>query len=175
MTSTELGYLSGVTSNIQDQLNGKALSGHDHTVIMDANHIDNYKLGISWSSSVSNPDWLCCFDSVLDGYDKSYSAVIRAISPTDMRNKINAAYIDHSHSILLDFTNPVNYKGAFDWGAPEDTWPTWIATYTNPEDGICKVRAIKPEILLKRLISDHYGSSLPSSGDSGQIFFLKST
>ena len=25
MTSTELGYLSGVTSNIQDQLNGKAL------------------------------------------------------------------------------------------------------------------------------------------------------
>ena len=31
MTSTELGYLSGVTSNIQDQLNGKALSTHDHT------------------------------------------------------------------------------------------------------------------------------------------------
>ena len=30
MTSTELGYLSGVTSNIQDQLNGKALSTHDH-------------------------------------------------------------------------------------------------------------------------------------------------
>ena len=30
VTSTELGYLSGVTSNIQDQLNGKALSGHDH-------------------------------------------------------------------------------------------------------------------------------------------------
>ena len=30
MTPTELGYLSGVTSNIQDQLNGKALSGHTH-------------------------------------------------------------------------------------------------------------------------------------------------
>ena len=30
MISTELGYLSGVTSNIQDQLNGKALSGHSH-------------------------------------------------------------------------------------------------------------------------------------------------
>ena len=30
VTSTELGYLSGVTSNIQDQLNGKALSSHDH-------------------------------------------------------------------------------------------------------------------------------------------------
>ena len=29
MTSTELGYLSGVTSNIQDQLNGKALSSHE--------------------------------------------------------------------------------------------------------------------------------------------------
>ena len=33
MTSTELGYLSGVTSNIQDQLNGKALSSHDHDSI----------------------------------------------------------------------------------------------------------------------------------------------
>ena len=31
VTSTELGYLDGVTSNIQNQLNGKAASSHTHT------------------------------------------------------------------------------------------------------------------------------------------------
>lgn len=30
VTSTELGYLDGVTSNVQSQLNGKAASGHTH-------------------------------------------------------------------------------------------------------------------------------------------------
>lgn len=30
ITSTELGYLDGVTANIQSQLNGKAASGHNH-------------------------------------------------------------------------------------------------------------------------------------------------
>lgn len=33
ITSTELNYLDGVTSNIQTQLNGKALSSHSHTNI----------------------------------------------------------------------------------------------------------------------------------------------
>ena len=33
VTSTELGYLDGVTSNIQTQLNGKAPSSHTHTSI----------------------------------------------------------------------------------------------------------------------------------------------
>lgn len=34
VTSTELGYLDGVTSNIQTQLNGKSLSSHMHTQLV---------------------------------------------------------------------------------------------------------------------------------------------
>ena len=33
VTSTELGYLDGVTSNVQTQLNGKAASSHNHTTL----------------------------------------------------------------------------------------------------------------------------------------------
>ena len=33
VTATELGYLDGVTSGIQNQLNGKAASGHAHTAV----------------------------------------------------------------------------------------------------------------------------------------------
>ena len=32
VSSTELGYLDGVTSNVQTQLNGKAASSHTHTI-----------------------------------------------------------------------------------------------------------------------------------------------
>lgn len=33
VTATELGYLDGVTSNVQTQLNGKAASGHTHSYL----------------------------------------------------------------------------------------------------------------------------------------------
>lgn len=33
VTATELGYLDGVTSNVQTQLNGKASSGHTHSYL----------------------------------------------------------------------------------------------------------------------------------------------
>lgn len=44
VTSTELGYLDGVTSNVQTQLNGKAASSHTHS----------YKLN---GNSTTNPSW----------------------------------------------------------------------------------------------------------------------
>ena len=44
VTSTELGYLDGVKSNVQTQLNGKAASSHTHS----------YKLN---GSSTTNPSW----------------------------------------------------------------------------------------------------------------------
>ena len=37
VTATELGYLDGVTSNVQTQLNGKASSGHTHTIAQISN------------------------------------------------------------------------------------------------------------------------------------------
>lgn len=38
VTSTELGYLDGVTSNIQTQLDGKAASGHSHSEYASSSH-----------------------------------------------------------------------------------------------------------------------------------------
>lgn len=54
VTSTELGYLDGVTSNIQTQLNGKAASSHTHTVA----NISN--LGSNWATALTTakPNWI---------------------------------------------------------------------------------------------------------------------
>lgn len=48
VTSTELGYLDGVTSNIQTQLNGKAASSHTHTISQISN------LASSWDDVLIN-------------------------------------------------------------------------------------------------------------------------
>lgn len=48
ITSTELGYLDGVTSNIQTQLNGKAASSHTHTISQISN------LASSWDDVLIN-------------------------------------------------------------------------------------------------------------------------
>ena len=54
VTSTELGYLDGVTSNVQTQLNGKAASSHTHTV----SNISN--LGSNWATALTaaKPNWI---------------------------------------------------------------------------------------------------------------------
>lgn len=56
-TVTELNYVDGVTSNIQTQLNGKALSEHNHTVVN----------GVTpdWSGSIAyaDTDWLAAWTS----------------------------------------------------------------------------------------------------------------
>ena len=54
VTSTELGYLDGVTSNVQTQLNGKAASSHTHTVA----NISN--LGSNWATALTaaKPNWI---------------------------------------------------------------------------------------------------------------------
>ena len=49
VTSTELGYLDGVTSNVQTQLDGKAASSHTHNVL--SVQSDNYKQGTDLPST----------------------------------------------------------------------------------------------------------------------------
>ena len=55
VTTTELGYLSGVTSAIQTQLSGKANSSHTHTVsdITDLEVISNAEIDTMFTSSNS--------------------------------------------------------------------------------------------------------------------------
>ena len=58
MTSTELGYLSGVTSNIQDQLNGKALSSHSHDAIDSFVVIKGDNENTNWASAAGTDGWV---------------------------------------------------------------------------------------------------------------------
>lgn len=55
VTATELGYLSGVTSAIQTQINSKANSSHTHTVsdITDLEDISNLEIDAMFTSSNS--------------------------------------------------------------------------------------------------------------------------
>ena len=57
ITSTELGYLDGVTSNIQTQLNSKASSGHNHSGLSYGGmELEFDSTGIQLSKTVQNSD-----------------------------------------------------------------------------------------------------------------------
>ena len=69
---TELGYLDGVTSNVQTQLNGKAASSHSH----DGTYTRIYNLGIQAFGGNQNGITTAQFLTLLNGYgafsDKSW-------------------------------------------------------------------------------------------------------
>ena len=64
ITSTELGYLDGVTSNVQTQLNGKAASSHSHSYLPLSGGNINGGITVSMKSSfngdlVANKEFIC--------------------------------------------------------------------------------------------------------------------
>lgn len=64
ITTTQLGYLSGVTSNIQTQLNGKAASSHSHSYLPLSGGNINGGITVSMKSSfngdlVANKEFIC--------------------------------------------------------------------------------------------------------------------
>lgn len=58
VTSTELGYLDGVTSAIQTQLDGKATSGHTHSSYVNQNAFSNVTVGTTTIAADSVTDTL---------------------------------------------------------------------------------------------------------------------
>lgn len=58
VTSTELGYLDGVTSAIQTQLDGKAASGHEHSAYVNQNAFGKVTVGSTTITADSATDTL---------------------------------------------------------------------------------------------------------------------
>ena len=132
MTSTELGYLSGVTSNIQDQLNGKALSSHSH----DAWHFSDID---TLNNTIFSGPFVCWFYQHFGETSASYWYGYR--TSFDINSAYDEVYILANPSFRL-YRNKVG-----------GVWSSW---YENINLIWC-------------------GSSLPSSGSSSQLFFLKSS
>lgn len=88
VTSTEASYLSGVTSGIQKQLNGKAATGHSHSAAQIAGLTAKRALVSDGSGVVSTSN----ITDVELGYLDGVSSNIQ----TQLNNKAN---IDHTHEI----------------------------------------------------------------------------
>ena len=129
VTSTELGYLSGVTSNIQDQLNGKVNVN---------NHFNTYNNSIT--SYPSTP------------------GLYRTVG-TNIFSSLNYGQANYGVLVILQAIYAIHiyldcYGNIF-WGYSGDTFQEPSTWYSHK--------------------SVHYGTSLPSSGSTGCVFFLKST
>lgn len=69
VTSTELGYLDGVTSNVQTQLNGKAPSSHTNNTTLHITSAERTK----WNAKVAYPNY-SSFTEILNTNDSLYTA-----------------------------------------------------------------------------------------------------
>lgn len=84
ITSTELGYLDGVTSNIQTQLNGKAASSHSHSYLPLSGGSINGGITVSMKSSfngdlVANKEFICASRVTITGTNYPH---VRTTDPT---------------------------------------------------------------------------------------------
>ena len=144
VTSTELGYLSGVTSNIQDQLNGKALSSHDH-----------YRI----SSYARDAELL--HDSTL--LDRSAFSVL--LASTNYADTYDDGFVCHfgwdSH--------PGWWDAQMFICVPSSKCPQLQlrSSVNTPEFGAWRT------LLSDVPHSTFYGSSFPDSPVSGQLYFLR--
>jgi hypothetical protein len=100
VTSTELGYLDGVTSSIQTQLNGKAATSHNHAATqITSGVLDTARLG-SGTPSVStflrgDGSW-----ASLPGGSATWGAITGTLSDqTDLQTALNGkAASSHTHA-----------------------------------------------------------------------------
>ena len=88
ITSTELGYLDGVTSNIQTQLNGKAASGHGHKATQISGLTKHRAL-------ISNGSGVISF-SAITSTELGYLDGVTSNIQTQLNNK---ASLKHTHEI----------------------------------------------------------------------------
>ena len=197
MTSTELGYLSGVTSNIQDQLNGKVnigayadlraidfIGASDHGGYIDFHY--NQSSENFTSRIIEDEEGIIDFrssDVELNGI--SIASTLR----TSERAIDMTSYCDIPSTFSVAFsasqcTNDKPYEDGFvnvyrwdtgNWDAqlfiacPADKI-TQVQVRSEGQDGIFGA--------WRTLLSDvphstFYGSSFPGSPVSGQLYFLK--
>ena len=102
VTSTELGYLDGVTSAIQTQLNGKAASSHTHSIanvsgLQSALYSKLPRINGTGQSSEGRPfTWASGFASVGDtigisGREDNYYCVVDSVNDLYIGQQVNGA------------------------------------------------------------------------------------
>ena len=170
VTSTELGYLDGVTSKIQTQLNGKADSSHTHRNLKANDGTGTVILGNETNSSGGSnyylrPDGEGTNDAYYFGtsghpWSKGYMGTLSLTGNQTLANnaKIVTSRTDGTSINLIYMSSGDNLViGSSDY---TDTQP--IIMYGNPD--------IRGYI---KLDGSSYGSSLPTAGTKGRIFFKK--
>ena len=111
ITSTELGYLDGVTSNIQTQLNNKASLNHTHTIanITNLQTTLNGKANTSHTHTIANiTDLQDTLDNKADTSDLDNYATTAALT-SGLAGKANTS---HTHTIanITNLQNTLNGK-----------------------------------------------------------------
>ena len=107
VTSTELGYLDGVTSSIQTQLNGKAASDHTHSYAA-TSHTHNYagSSSVGGAANVSESE----IGITTAGSGSAYTATVSGI--TTLTAGVSFIMIPHTASASTAPTLNVNSLGA---------------------------------------------------------------
>lgn len=108
VTSAELGYLDGVTSNVQAQLNGKAASSHSHSYLPLAGGTMNGPIHFNSNAlaGTGTGEYVCCIDAFDDGGEMKY------IGAGSLRSAIGAAASSHTHSAAT--TSAAGFMSAAD-------------------------------------------------------------
>lgn len=120
VTSTELGYLDGVTSNIQTQLNGKAASSVETTI---ANHIANK----------SNPHGVTAADLGISDASETQSGLINTSNQTFAGMKTFANGI----KIGKDDANLGNMESTIFFAEDYDNYIGKFGQYEEYGSGVC--------------------------------------
>ena len=198
MTSTELGYLSGVTSNIQDQLNGKVSNLNCTNTVMysnvsngwlmrhDLTDIDNNSIQIGFDKTTgiyayvnSNQLWNIKYNSGFTGmsnllyYDQNDNDGSSFKSALDSHlSNMAVGEIKHFYCSIYPYYSGSMYSIMLFKNTNE--WSSLIGfSYEGHGDIIIMTKWDGVWQHIKSL--NKYGDSLPYGKNAiGQIFFLKS-
>ena len=143
-TETELNYVDGVTSNIQEQLNGKAASSHNHS----AANITSGTLAIARGGT---------------GATTAANALAN-LGGVPLSGRLNGFGFNDTNELHVNIDGTV-YEVPFGYGRGDAV----LANGTVPMTGALTINAATAELLLKPTGTSRYGDLLIGSGGALNI------
>lgn len=125
-TAAQLNFCSGVTSNIQTQLNNKAASSHTHTNIVSRGNV-TAESGVTGRPAVEGLSMTCAYNN---GYPATYGNVISLRGQGDGQIFVGWSGTDGAHA-------PVYVRSKRD-NVTTANWSSWAQFYTsaNPQPSV---------------------------------------